>query len=189
MEKPIFEKIKHEYDLKKILHFKHLITNIWHIDNFIFLLVENEKDNIREREKYNVSYGYILSISFPKAKDEIIIECVKNVMNEKFNKLCYFAFADHEKRYLKIYICERPFIKEGMLEKTITYRNAITGMICNKNDKNAVLWAKPNDKKKYVYFGSKQQLFNYDKVNAYTKGLYEFAYYFEKKLNSLKELE
>lgn len=113
------------------------------LSRFIRLLIEHEKShNLSKKRGLKIRYGSIFTFLLPDKDSHNNGETLLKGILKEFNDLPYAAFFSTEGQgtYLKVYICERPFIPEGKevfhIAQKDRYRNKKTGRICKAEDVN-----------------------------------------------------
>ena len=144
------------------------------------------------------SCGNLIEIMIPRSMTDRtsfdqVLQCVIESYNLIDGRFTAFTFHYHKGRkngnFLGIYVLSRPYFKDEIdtpvtVHKKDVYRNSITGRMCKKNDKHAIVYKHAGDPKQVVrtHFGASTE------TNAITSAPADFKKHREdikEKLNAI----
>lgn len=183
-------------NLTYIKSFKHLenvasnqliSTNIADIEAFCtdLALFESESAN-GKRKDLTTNYGILLTFLLEKKQETQDLIALTDEIVKRYENLPYMAYETQRGKgnYLVIYLCERFYYPMGkVIEKVAeqdSYKDSITGKVCKKDSKNAVVWHKKGDiiSTKIQKFTSKTRIFRYANQSQFKAFIIELKKFF-----------
>ena len=179
--------VKSFEQLKNVASNELISTNINDIKQFCCDLgvFESETANGKRKDS-STNYGILLTFLLENEQNKEDLKALTNEIVEKYNNLPYMAYETQRGKgnYLVIYLCERFYYPMGkVIEKVAeqdSYKDSITGKVCKKDSKNAVVWHKKGDiiSTKIQKFTSKTRIFRYANQSQFKAFIIELKKFF-----------